>query len=273
MLQDGSTIIIPMRGQPHLLIQAIAGLRAHSVVWHRIAVVYSDAPVSDWAVDQCGQAYRHVENMQDVQWYLAECGLDEGVEFFDVTAECETEPSWPPADGAWKSNYGLQLATTPWVCPAWDADYYPLPEWDQHMIEAMEATDGRGVYVPRFCDPHARPVTVPVGLPEHPAVFPGWHGYLTEADVREAQRMCDRGTVATWVEPGNVLAATGWADTSIALNPQWWPTDILGGEVPIPEMGKTPEWELSKKIEACDLRRRAHSRSFILHKYSVVGGA
>lgn len=259
-----------MYRQPHLLLQAIAGIVRQSMYRHKIIVVYSDGPrmgaeddCADWSVNERGEAYRFCEDIFDA-WMR--CPKDD---FTDVTwLDCTDDllaagPMWDAAaDGAWKSNYGLKHVTTEWVAPAWDADYYPMPCWDHYMAKAMLATGSHGVYVSRFLAPDAPAVTVDASLPHHPAIYPGWGGYLT----REALLN---------MAPGDdeIRRTSQWDDMSIGLNPQFWRMSDLHGSVPIPDPGHTPEWGLSRKAQDCGLFRIAHGRSFILHKYSIIGEA
>ena len=264
-----------MYRQPNLLWQCICGIAQHSVIKHRIIVPFSDgidmgdeSDVTDWCVDIGGQAWRHFSSVREAQSPIMSYGKAEGfpIRFMDVTGDIlrEGKSTWAPEDGARKVNFALPKVETEWVFPFWDADYYVLPAWDFFMLRAAETTGFNGVYVPLFDLPEARPV-VTGDLPEHPAVFPGWSGYLTLREIH--QKYISAGPVGE----DEIRRCSSWADTSqVSINPQWWRTDALGESIDLPAQGHTPEWALAKRAQDRGFDRIAHGRSRILHKYSVA---
>lgn len=271
MKQSGWTIIVPMYRQPHLLLQCLAGIVHQSYFQHHVIVVYSDPETleannvscTDWSVKRDGSAYRFTNDVDEAALAVMSWHTPHDVQFLDCSEALLKRGSlWDAAaDGAWKSNYALPHVSTEWVMPSWDADYYPLPAWDLHMSKAMQM-HADGVFVMRFATPDAPTVTVNADLPEYPAIYPGWGGYLS-------LEQC----IALNVGDDQLHYASSWDDTSVGLNPQLWRTKHLQDGVPMPEPGKTPEWELSRKATQLGLSRIAHGRSWLLHKYSILGEA
>ena len=107
MMDTGSTIIIPMYRQPHLLLQCVQGIIRHSSIKHRIIVPFSDgiergdeSDVSDWYVDAGGRARREVASVREIAKRITRFGAMCGhlIRFMDVTDRIlrEGRSTWVP---------------------------------------------------------------------------------------------------------------------------------------------------------------------------------
>ena len=144
-----STVVIPMLSQPNFLASALRGLVKHSLLSHRILVIYSHpemqghVPYQDYTVDISLRGYRKYASIRDYREKRGDWCAEHHIEFHDVTEQAlafeeqykagkiYSGGNWEGGhDTAFKDNFGLALVDTEFVVNNFDADFYPGPGWD-----------------------------------------------------------------------------------------------------------------------------------------------
>jgi hypothetical protein len=196
------TICIPVFTQPHFLSITLDGLVKHSRLNARILVVDSeqedirpqDTPRPDFYrhpdSHQEYYEYRDVKQFFDVHvdWLAAH-----HVEYFNVTNPFQQWWQQKKAgllggsttfqggmDIAFKNNWILPFVETEWVIPNWDADFYPMPDWDIRLFELTqtELCTNRTALIPTHVQPSAM------------NTLPGWTDIWVESREIASPRLC-----------------------------------------------------------------------------------
>ena len=160
-----NTIIIPMHSQANFLMTTLKGLIRHSRLLHRILVVYSRPEVFGEAMTRDSmvrvgtlERYQEYQSVPEVyERHTAWCD-EHHIEFHDITESCisfrreyEAGRIYPGGiwsggqDTAFKDNLGLRLVETEFVVNNWDADFYPGPGWDVHLVDVLRTYPDRRV--------------------------------------------------------------------------------------------------------------------------------
>jgi hypothetical protein len=196
------TICIPVFTQPHFLSTALHGLLKHSRRKARILVVDSDQSNSRPQDSPRQDFYRHPETHETYRTYTdvkdffhlhADWLARHHVEYFDTT---EPFQQWWTKFGdgqhgtsrkfqggmdiAFKNNWILPQVETEWVIPNWDADFYPMPDWDSHLFELTqtELCTNRTALIPTHVQPSAM------------NILPDWTDLWVESREIASPRLC-----------------------------------------------------------------------------------
>lgn len=162
------TLIIPMHSQPNHLAMALQGLVKHSLLSHRILVVYSRPEVQGHAtardfifakrteaeiasqINTPLKGYHKYHSVQEYHEKHRDWCEEHHIEFHDVTEQAlvfeeqykmgHIYPGgiWEGGqDTAFKDNIGLTLTDTELIVNNWDADFYPGPGWDAPLAHLL----------------------------------------------------------------------------------------------------------------------------------------
>lgn len=180
------TIIIPMYRQPNFLATTLRGLIRNSRLKNRIVVVWSDpfrqkeSLASDYLADYDTlidenrlYAYQKYASIQHYMEKQADFIAEHEIEFADVTKPAyefmqeykagkiwqgnAAKPASTPWEGgqdiAFKDNWGVNMVTSEYVMPNWDADFYPSPGWDEILLENAQKMPPKSIIVPAQMQP------------------------------------------------------------------------------------------------------------------------
>lgn len=178
-----STIIIPELEHPNFLAVCLMGLIKNSVHKHKIIIVWSEPKRirpdegigSDFIVNpDTGKRYQKYHNVREflnikadflIENQITDIDVTEDiVEFFEKYKRGEIFPDKINVQGgvdiAFKNNVGIHHASTQWVIPNWDDDFYPSPAWDDNLFYvANKYQNNRAVFIPAHVQPFRFDVT------------------------------------------------------------------------------------------------------------------
>jgi hypothetical protein len=195
------TICIPVFTQPHFLSLTLEGLVKHSRLRARILVVDSDqsdtrpqdSPRQDfYRHPETRETYRAYKDVKDFFHVHSDWLARHHIEYYDATADFETwwaefcggqygtpQKFQGGMDIAFKNNWVLPQVETEWVIPNWDADFYPMPDWDKHLLSLLDfCDDSRTALIPT----HVQPVAM--------SALPDWKDYWVESRSVSGHRLC-----------------------------------------------------------------------------------
>lgn len=164
------TITVPIYGQPNYLHSCLHALLKNSIFRHRIIVIWSDpthvrmedmfGTAADFEIDiDRNMGVQTYNSMQDFINRHRVWLNDNHIEFVDVTDRSRAfydklvqdsagraldrdrfvYPVYRDLQGgvdiAFKNNVGLEMTTSEWTIPNWDADFYAGPGWDRPLLE------------------------------------------------------------------------------------------------------------------------------------------
>lgn len=152
------TIVIPEANYVERLATCLYGLVNQSYYNHKIIVVTSD--IGDKSDKNSIAHYMHTHRdfieSNDIQ--IMDISLSRKVtsEFLIKSMQAQGKAyQWGGgADTAFKTNFGIDLATTEWVMPNFDDDFYPSENWDLNLFKIIDPKL-KAVYIPTHVQPYS----------------------------------------------------------------------------------------------------------------------